>query len=199
MELLKKNDIFFMAYNVMKDINARKHKAPRSFTALQRIGISFSKDTGFQPSRAQILFSWLIRHGYGIIPACSQDYHLQENLPQVIRQVPKFSDLQDVDVRTALASLLQGVDASEYHFSGVDTSKGVVVTFFNALNRSVKLFAVKNGRQISVSVWLEKGKSNRIIASRNDVFVAYDVHGSAIKRYRIEDDNEMEKALTIEL
>jgi len=184
----------------MKDTFGRKALAPRSFALLHRIGLNYAVDDmegGF--SGAQVLLSWLIQHGYGVIPGSSQEAHLIENLPQFVRRLPKFAPLHDIDVNTSIVSLLKGVDASEYHFSGVDASRGVVVTFYNAFSRAVKIFAVKNGRQIAASVWMETGKSNRVIASRHDVFVAYDVHGTAIKRFRIEKGDGLSEALTIEV
>lgn len=200
MKLLQKNNIFFQTYNAIKDSYGRKEVAPRAFAALERIGLKYAVDDipgGF--SGAQVILSWLTQHKYGVIPGSTQESHLIENLPQFITRIPKLANLHDVDVSTSLKSFLKGVDASEYHFSGVDASRGVVVTFYNAFSRAVKIFAVKNGRQIAASVWMDTGKSNRVIASTKDVFVAYDGHGTAIKRFRIEKNDGFQETLTIEL
>ena len=198
MNLLAENKIFFQAYNIMRDTYGRKTLSPKSFAALQRIGLNYAIDdmpSGF--SGAQVISAWLVQHGHGVIPESSQEQHLIENLPQYVRKIPKFANLHDVDVHTSLVSLLKGIDTSEYHFSGIDTSRGVVVTFYNDFSKAVKIFAFKNGRQIAASAWMETGKSNRVIASAKDVFVAYDVEGTAIKRFKIEKSDGLEESLTI--
>lgn len=72
----------------------------------------------------------------------------------------------------------------------IPSNQGVITTFFNGLSsKSIKLFLISsadddtNGYPIPVTIWMDPGKSKRVLANPNDVYVAYDGHGNAIKKF----------------
>lgn len=67
---------------------------------------------------------------------------------------------------------------------------GVVATFFNTLPhpRSVRIFQVhpSTGEQIQLSHGIPPGRSGRMIVNIDDVLIAYDGHGVAVKKFLVE-------------
>ncbi|KAL3795291.1 hypothetical protein ACHAW5_010319 [Stephanodiscus triporus] len=67
---------------------------------------------------------------------------------------------------------------------------GVVATFFNTLPhpRSVRIFHVhpETGEQIQLSHGIPPGRSGRMIVNVDDVLIAYDAHGVAVKKFLVE-------------
>ena len=67
---------------------------------------------------------------------------------------------------------------------------GVVATFFNMLPhpRSVRIFQVhpSTGEQIQLSHGIPPGRSGRMIVNIDDVLIAYDGHGVAVKKFLVE-------------
>jgi len=67
---------------------------------------------------------------------------------------------------------------------------GIVATFFNTLPRNnVRIFHVhpESGEQIQISHSIPPGRSGRMIVNRNDVLIAYDGHGVAVKKFLVEE------------
>ena len=76
------------------------------------------------------------------------------------------------------------------HAGRTSAEAEVVATFFNALpQKSVRIFHVHphSGEQMQISHSIPPGRSGRIIVNREDVLIAYDGHGVAVKKFLVED------------
>mmetsp|Transcript_31608 Transcript_31608/g.66461 ORF Transcript_31608/g.66461 Transcript_31608/m.66461 type:complete len:648 (+) Transcript_31608:95-2038(+) len=80
---------------------------------------------------------------------------------------------------------------------------GVVATFFNTLPqpRSVRIFHVHpdTGEQIQISHGIPPGRSGRMIVNPDDVLIAYDGHGVAVKKFLVEKLNGSSVDFSVEL
>jgi DNA polymerase II small subunit/DNA polymerase delta subunit B len=153
-------------------------------------------------SAVQIVLGWLIQRGVGIVPGTKDTRHLIENSPQVLSTMPKFNPREVLDVEMAVQALVRGEDMENEHgmnihdvvmATGDENSHevaGVVATFFNSLKRNVRIFKVhpETGRQIQLSSSIAPGRSGRVMVDLNDVLIAYDGHGSAVKKFLVEAD-----------
>ena len=208
-DVLKREGVHVQVYNAVQSILDNENKSPRAFKVLERIGASYHQSidaprvSNNNFSAIHVVLAWLVQRGFGIVPGSSNFDHMTENSPEAITQFPKLIPRHSVDVETAISSLLRGVDLEEEESDnlGKDFNEGVVATFFNAMAQSLKIFVVdpKSGRQVPVSRYIEAGKSNRIIANPNDVFVVYDLNGSVVKRYRITERHGGEEEFPMEL
>ena len=135
--------------------------------------------------------------------------HLAENSPSVIGDMPRFTPREVLEVEMAVLSLVKDVEmnvlslvdeedfdisTSDVEEASIESGSGIVATFFNSLpsSRSVKIFQIHptTGEQIQISHAIPKGRSGRMIVNVNDVLVAYDGHGVAVKKFLVEDDNK---------
>ena len=139
--------------------------------------------------------------------------HLAENSPSVIGDMPRFTPREVLEVEMAVLSLVKDVEmnvlslvdeedtedfdisTSDVEEASIDSGSGIVATFFNSLpsSRSVKIFQIHptTGEQIQISHAIPSGRSGRMIVNVNDVLVAYDGHGVAVKKFLVEDDNKV--------
>lgn len=89
---------------------------------------------------------------------------------------------------TANGSVMEDVDDTT--IDGHDEEGGVVATFFNTLPhpRSVRIFQIhpSTGEQIQLSHGIPPGRSGRMIVNIDDVLIAYDGHGVAVKKFLVE-------------
>lgn len=185
------------------------------------------KPVVYPPS--SVIMSYLLQHGYGILAGTShtQNNHLKYNAPEfLIDMFPKLSARHDMDIENALSNLLlfaqQKLQASSpsdellddhkkqfetnYSKSNIvilpEPNQGVVTTFFNGFTKSIKLFLISENtgyHPIPVTVWMDPGKSKRVLASPKDVYVAYDGHGNAVKKFWVSEENGGEETFSIEL
>jgi len=248
MELLSKHNVFVQAFNIFKDTLSYKEHANHAYGVLQRVGMTYEKNNNklvYPPS--SVIMSYLLQHGYGIVPGTTDTNHLKYNAPQyLISSFPKLSARHDMDVENAISILLQIASSSSLSNNNSDlnndnnqittttnrqefiqydhpeigqnisnndntnqfipSNQGVITTFFNGLSsKSIKLFLISsadddtNGYPIPVTIWMDPGKSKRVLANPNDVYVAYDGHGNAIKKFWISQDNGGEETFSIEL
>jgi hypothetical protein len=173
-----------------------------------RHGVTVGEVNSNGYSAVQIVLGWLIQRGVGIVPGTTEARHLIENSPQVLSTMPEFSPRESLDVEMAVQAMIRGEDLTEDEESGKmknrdvvmtmggeagsneKESGGVVATFFNSLKRNVRIFKVHptTGRQIQLSSSISPGRSGRILVDANDVLIAYDGHGVAVKKFLVEDD-----------
>ena len=135
--------------------------------------------------------------------------HLAENSPSVIGDMPRFTPREVLEVEMAVLSLVKDVEmnvlslvdeedfdisTSDVEEASIESGNGIVATFFNSLpsSRSVKIFQIHptTGEQIQISHAIPSGRSGRMIVNVNDVLVAYDGHGVAVKKFLVEDDSK---------
>jgi len=202
MDLLQQNDVFFQVYRILQDtVVGRKDKAPKAYGILTRIGLSYEKPNhSITYPPPTILMAWCLQHGYGVIPGASNEQHIIQNSPAALLSLPVFHTRHDMDIETAIRALLSGKDTDDIRYSAIDPDHGVIATFFNAFSKAVKLFLIADGgKHIPVSVWMEPGKTDRVMANQKDIFVAYDGHGNAVKKFCVSQINGGEESFTIEL
>ena len=128
--------------------------------------------------------------------------------------MPRFTPREVLEVEMAVLSLVKDVEMnvlslvdeedtedfdisrSDVEEASIEAGSGIVATFFNSLpsSRSVKIFQIHptTGEQIQISHAIPSGRSGRMIVNVNDVLVAYDGHGVAVKKFLVEDDNKGE-------
>ena len=86
-----------------------------------------------------------------------------------------------------------GTSSRRSSSSGVNSEdeEGIVATFFNSLaSRSVRIFQIHptTGEQLQISHSIPSGRSGRMIVNVDDVLVAYDGHGVAVKKFLVAGD-----------
>jgi len=126
--------------------------------------------------------------------------------------MPRFTPREVLEVEMAVLSLVKDVEmnvlslvneeedfdisTSDVEEASIESGSGIVATFFNSLpsSRSVKIFQIHptTGEQIQISHAIPSGRSGRMIVNVNDVLVAYDGHGVAVKKFLVEDDKDGE-------
>merc|ERR1719296_329199 len=147
--------------------------------------------------------SYLLQHGYGIVPGTSNVNHLKFNAPQyLISSFLQIASSNNTDVHKQFIQYSHPDIAKNNSSDFIDPNQGVITTFFNGLaSKSIKLFLISantNGYPIPVTIWVDPGKSKRVLANPNDVYVAYDGHGNAIKKFWISQENGGEETFSIE-
>ncbi|KAL7529533.1 hypothetical protein ACHAXR_003017, partial [Thalassiosira sp. AJA248-18] len=171
---------------------------------------------GYSP--VQVVLGWLVHHrGVGVVPGTTNGAHLAENSPMSLGSMPRFSPREALDVETAVLALVNAeeidedsngtsangaeevIDASGSHHGTINSSlgvsiegeEGVVATFFNTLpSRSIRIFHVHpgSGEQMQLSHSIPPGRSGRMIVNTEDVLIAYDGHGVAVKKFLVEEE-----------
>lgn len=205
-EDLVKHGVHYICYDAVSSILEGKEEATAAYAKIERMGASHGVTSGADDSNGysavQIVLGWLIQRGVGIVPGATDMRHLIENSPQVLSTMPKFNPREVLDVEMAVQALVRGEDME--HEQGVNihdvvmtTGKnshedaGIVATFFNSLKRNVRIFKVHptTGRQIQLSSSIAPGRSGRVMVDANDVLIAYDGHGSAVKKFLVDADD----------
>jgi hypothetical protein len=199
-ELLTSNNILFQTYNVMNSVINEHDSTPKSFKILEKIASSYVDTESNQPfSVSRLLLAWLMQRGVAVVVGTSSQEHLTDNSPANVQKFPPLLSRHETDIETAVGAVLKKIDLTDFHYSGDDPDKGVITTFYNAFSKSVKVFLLgNNGIQVPVSSYMEPGKSNRIVAQPEDVFVVYDVYGTAVKKFRVMADHGGEETFSIE-
>ena len=173
---------------------------------------------GYSP--VQVVLGWLVHHrGVGVIPGTTDAMHLAENSPSTIENMPRFTPREVLEVEMAVLSLVKDIEMSALDNTTVDQDDGdapkdlttmrdmgaankedggsssIVATFFNSfpLSRSVRIFQIHptTGEQIQISHSIPSGRSGRMIVSMDDVLVAYDAHGVAVKKFVVNGSAEV--------
>eukprot|EP00574_Skeletonema_japonicum_P014746 CAMPEP_0201716996 /NCGR_PEP_ID=MMETSP0593-20130828/2845_1 /ASSEMBLY_ACC=CAM_ASM_000672 /TAXON_ID=267983 /ORGANISM="Skeletonema japonicum, Strain CCMP2506" /LENGTH=549 /DNA_ID=CAMNT_0048206943 /DNA_START=57 /DNA_END=1706 /DNA_ORIENTATION=- len=165
-------------------------------------------------SAVQLVLGWLVQRGVGVFPGTTSSAHLVENSPLTLAIIPKFSPRENLDIETALIAIVNGKGTEEIGgitrtekegvtpenveltasgslatSSSQQVDGGVVATFFNSLQRNIRIFQVhpETGRQIQLSRGIPPGRSGRLIVEPADVLIAYDGHGIAVKKFLVEE------------
>ena len=166
-------------------------------------------------SAVQVVLGWLVHHrGVGVVPGTTNVAHLAENSPSSLASMPRFTPREALDIETAVLALVKGDDGYLDNEGGGDAlstggsaaedavidafpnlgfgddedAEGIVATFFNTLpSRHVKIFQIHptTGEQMQLSHGIPPGRSGRLIVNREDVLIAYDGHGSAVKKFLV--------------
>jgi diketogulonate reductase-like aldo/keto reductase len=170
---------------------------------------------GYSPIQV-VLGYLVNHRGVGVIPGTTNDVHLAENSPSSLGSMQRFGPREVLDIETSLLALVNGKDdttldadtlgktigeeryvtANGSVMEDVDDTTmdgqdgGVVATFFNTLPhpRSVRIFQIhpSTGEQIQLSHGIPPGRSGRMIVNIDDVLIAYDGHGVAVKKFLVE-------------
>ena len=202
-EEMVNHGVHYICYDVGRAISDGKQKAESAYATLERLGATSTSKDNSGYSVTQIVLGWLIQQGIGIVPGTSDKKHLIENSPQVLFSIPKFSPRKMLDVEVAVKALVRGNDIVEdtktekgkepdivMKTGGGSSGPGIVATFFNSLKQSVRIFRVhpRTGEQIQLSSSIAPGRSGHIMTDLNDVLIAYDGHGTAVKKFLVKAD-----------
>ena len=209
-EEMVKHGVHYICYDAVSAMLEGKSEAESAYATLERLGarhgmkLNEGDSNGF--SAVQIVLGWLVQRGIGVLPGTTDSRHLIDNSPQMLSLMPKFSPKEQLSIEMAVEALLHGDDMEEEE-GKVDTknehgdfmktdnesaeeASTVVATFFNSLKNSVRIFRVHptTGRQIQLSSSIAPGRNGRIMVELNDVLIAYDGHGTAVKKFLVETD-----------
>uniref|UniRef100_A0A7S2VHR2 NADP-dependent oxidoreductase domain-containing protein n=1 Tax=Skeletonema marinoi TaxID=267567 RepID=A0A7S2VHR2_9STRA len=191
-------------------------KDSEAYASLERMGAKHgSVDEGdssdaYGYSAVQVVLGWLVQRGVGVFPGTTSTAHLAENSPMTLASMPKFSPRESLDIETALLTIVKGEGTGSKEIGGITRTEkedvtpenvelapngsqldgGIVATFFNTLQRNIRIFQVhpETGRQIQLSRGIPPGRSGRLIVESADVLIAYDGHGVAVKKFLVEED-----------
>lgn len=207
-ESLVKHGVHYQCYDVASTLlKGKESGATKAWKVLERIGATHgagSEDEdayGYSP--IQVVLGWLIHHrGVGIVPGTTNIEHLAENSPSSLGNMSRFSPREVLDIENAVLALIEGSDTQDEYIGTkkddlsngteetIEPSDGVVATFFNTLpSRNIKIFHVHptTGEQIQLSHSIPPGRSGRLIVNAEDVLIAYDAYGVAVKKFLVED------------
>lgn len=210
-EELIRHGVHYQCIDAASTVLAGREHSPKAYAMLERIGAKHgSVDDGvgstYGYSAVQVVLGWLVQRGVGVVPGTTSPAHLSENSPITLASMPKFSPRENLDIETALLGLINGEDDSgkkanassevdniaaenvEVTANGSQIDGGVVATFFNSLHRNIRIFQVhpETGRQVQLSLGIPPGRSGRLIVRPDDVLIAYDGHGVAVKKFLVE-------------
>ena len=212
-EELVRHGVHYQCYDAVSAVLKGKNAAPQAFATLERIGAKHGGmddiDGSSGYSAVQVVLGWLVHNrGVGVIPGTQDSGHLAENSPNSLGAMTKFAPREALDIENALEALVRGNDgdakqkkSDESSGAGVDSSAasldnlsefnidrdGVVATFFNTLDRNVRIFKTHpmTGEQIQLSHNISPGRNGRLLVNHDDVLVAYDRLGNAVKKFRV--------------
>jgi hypothetical protein len=208
-EEMVKHGVHYICYDAVSAMLEGKSEAETAYATLERVGarhgmkLNEGDSNGY--SAVQIVLGWLAQRGVGVLPGTTDSRHLIDNSPQVLSSMPKFSPKELLSVEMTVQALLRGeniedesnADTMDEHdvLMTADNENGqegsaVVATFFNSLKNSVRIFRVHptTGKQIQLSSSIAPGRNGRIMVEMNDVLIAYDGHGTAVKKFLVETD-----------
>lgn len=122
MNLVKKQNVFFQAYNVMNGILLQKTKCPHAFSILTNVARKLQsrmlvqykgrEDELMPLSEAMIVSAWLLQQGIGIIPRASDNEHQWENAAETLKFVPTMNTSERDVIGHAMEALMKGEDVS---------------------------------------------------------------------------------------
>ena len=204
-EEMVNHGVHYICYDAGHAILDGKQKAKSAYATLERLGATSNSRDSNGYSATQIVLGWLIQQGIGVVPGTSDIKHLIENSSRVLFSIPTFNPRKLLDVEVAVQALVDGNDIIEDISTKIEKGKdhdvvmktgdessgsGIVATFLNSLKQSVRIFRVhpKTGEQIQLSSSIAPGRSGHIMADLNDVLIAYDGHGTAVKKFLVEAD-----------
>ena len=212
-EEMVKHGVHYICYDAVSSILEGKEEAPTAYEKLERIGVSHGMVSGQDDSNGysavQIVLGWLVQRGVVIVPGTADIKHLIENSPNALSSMPKFGPREVLDVEMSVQALVRGQDIDDDHEAKkhdvvMETDAeggGVITTFFNSFKRNVRIFKVHptTGRQIPLSSSIAPGRSARIMADVDDVLIAYDGYGTAVKKFLVEDQGVGRVDFAVEL
>ncbi|KAL7483334.1 hypothetical protein ACHAW6_008980 [Cyclotella cf. meneghiniana] len=216
-EEMVKHGVHYICYDAASTVLGGRQEARSAFGKLERMGarhgMTVGEADGNGYSAVQIVLGWLIQRRVGVVPGTKETGHLIENSPTVLSTMPEFTPRESLDIEMAVLSLVRGEDLEEESememrkkrdvvmttageegdVGGSEDGAGIVATFFNSLKRNVRIFRVhpKTGKQIQLSSSISPGRSGRIMVDVNDVLIAYDGHGVAVKKFLVEAEDNM--------
>ncbi len=175
MELVKKQNVFFQAYNVMNGIVGQKSKAPAAFSILTNISNSLTtrmaeqfkgrEDELMPLTEAMIVSAWLLQQNIGIIPRASDGHHQWENAASTLQFVPIMDSSEQELVKISIEALLKGEDVT------------VEATFMNNVKSGpvhVHWIDKTTGQETPVIENLEPGEFQKIKTHPGHMFAIYD-------------------------
>ena len=212
-EELVKHGVHYQCYDAVSAVLKGKNAAPQAYASLEKIGAKHGGmddiDGSSGYSAVQVVLGWLVHNrSVGVIPGTQDSGHLAENSPRSLGAMSKSSPREALDIENALKALVTGEDIGDAlkkkndksFGAGVDSSTasldnlsesnidedGVVATFFNTLDRNVRIFKIHpmTGEQIQLSHNISPGRNGRLLVNHDDVLVAYDRLGNAVKKFR---------------
>ena len=95
------------------------------------------------------------------------------------------------ELGVGIEELEDAAGESDHDLVRSEDEEGIVATFFNSLvSRSVRIFQIHptTGEQLQISHSIPSGRSGRMIVNVDDVLVAYDGHGVAVKKFLVAGD-----------
>lgn len=208
-EELVKHGVHYQCYDAVSSVLKGKNAAPQAYASLEKIGAKHGGmddiDGSSGYSAVQVVLGWLVHNrSVGVIPGTQDLGHLAENSPSSLGAMSKFAPREALDIENALQALVAGEDTDDaLKNAGVDSSTasldnlsdadsnidedGVVATFFNTLDRNVRVFKTHpmTGEQIQLSHNISPGRNGRLLVNHDDVLVAYDRLGNAVKKFRV--------------
>ena len=208
-EELIRHGVHFQCIDAASAVLTGKATAPEAYATLERMGAKHGSVDEDGYSAVQLVLGWLVQRGVGVFPGTTSATHLEENSPLTLASMPKFSPRENLDIETALLSIVNSKGSInkeigggiiendgiapvnvELTANGSQLDGGVVATFFNILQRNVRIFHVhpETGRQVQLSRAIPPGRSGRLIVEPDDVLIAYDAYGVAVKKFLVEED-----------
>ena len=158
-KLCFENDIMYQAYDVIGTLT--HYDNPAAVADLESIGESLSPPL----TAAQVVQSWLVQQGIGIVPRATSDEHLKQNAPSSLKA--KFDPTQMETVANAVKSLYQ---SEEKHDAGAEITLNVI----NDVSFDVNVMLVDNKTygEVPQVQPLGPGKSAFIKAFLGQKFIA---------------------------
>ena len=212
-EELIRHGVHYQCIDAASAVLTGKSTAPEAYATLERMGAKHGSVDEDGYSAVQLVLGWLVQRGVGVFPGTTSATHLAENSPLTLASMPKFSPRENLDIETALLTIVNSKGSNtnengeitendgiepvntasmnvELTANGSQLDGGVVATFFNTLQRNVRIFQVhpETGRQIQLSRAIPPGRNGRLIVQPDDVLIAYDAYGVAVKKFLVEED-----------
>jgi hypothetical protein len=204
-QVLKENNITFLATNAVGTILARKDISPNAYALLQNLGgvlyrahnAQSSKFTSSQKGDGQyytvpkLVLSYLVRHKVCVIPHVYKAEHLADDAPEAVAGLAHFlSERRMAEIDAGMRALLSEIDLPEDHGLGMEGEKEVAGVFHNLMVDDVHISQVRDnvsrtskwevpGENDGYQVWtVGSRESVVIIAKAGDVFRAYGPNGA---------------------
>ena len=212
-EELVRHGIHYQCIDAASAVLAGKVNAPEAYATLERMGakhgsVDEDDSDAYGYSAVQLVLGWLVQRGVGVFPGTISEAHLAENSPITLANMPKFSPRECLEIESALIAIINGKGSNNEEIGGITRTEregiapenveltangsqingGVVATFFNTFQRNIRIFQIdsETGRQIQLSRGIPPGRSGRLLVEPEDVLVAYDGHGVAVKKFLVE-------------
>ncbi|KAL3805127.1 hypothetical protein HJC23_003355 [Cyclotella cryptica] len=220
-DLLKEENITFLASNVAGHILEKKDDTPNAYGLLQVLGkvlfrshremlttqegssyqsITNSNDEYFTVPR--LVLAYLIRHGVVALPHAYKPEHLADDAPESVGALANFlTERRVAEIGVALKALVTGRDLPEDHGLGTEDEDVVAVVFHNELDEDVTLVQiVHENNQAGVATEkgiVEKSDSAVFMGRSGDEFEVYQSDGHKLEIFQVRAENGSTHDFTI--